>query len=99
MSTKVPPDQQEVRTYVLDIARQAGLRVRPPILVREVTLDDTAGDPATDPLADEHRINLISKDGQVEIRVPRGDPKNPEWRFLTRARVEDAVNLLATRPG
>ncbi|HEX4376052.1 MAG TPA: hypothetical protein VHZ99_02760 [Steroidobacteraceae bacterium] len=99
MSTKVPQDQQEIRTYILDIARQAGLRVRPPILIREVALDDTAADPATDPAAGEHRISLISKDGRVEIRVPYGDSKNPEWRFLTRARVEDAVNTLATRTG
>ena len=99
MSTKVPQDQLEIRTYVLDIARQAGLRVRPPILIREVTLDDTVADPNIDPTAGEHRISLISKDGRTEIRVPHGDPKNPEWRFLTRARVEDAVNVLATRPG
>lgn len=93
MSTKALPDLQEIQVYVLDIARQAGLRARPPILIREVILDGAGSDPD----AGEHLISLGSKGGGIETRIPRGDPKDPEWRFLTRARVEDAVSLLASR--
>ena len=93
MSNQAAQVLQEIRVYVLDIARQAGLRIRPPILIREVTLDGAGAEPGPG----EYLVSLGSKDGSIDIRIPHGDAKNPEWRFLTRARIEDAVQLLASR--
>jgi hypothetical protein len=92
-ATKTQQDYQGMRVFVLDEAVQSGLRVRPPIRIWEVEWDGGAAEPITT----DHVIKISSKNSHVETKIPHGDPKDPEWRFLTRARVEDAVSTLASQ--
>jgi hypothetical protein len=93
MPTKAQQDFQGMRVFVLDEAVQSGLRVRPPIRIWEVQWDGGAAEV----VATDHVIKISSKNSHVETKIPHGDPKDPEWRFLTRARVEDAVSTLASQ--
>jgi hypothetical protein len=93
MTTQGEAEYKAMHVFVLDEATQTGLRVRPPIRIREILWDDGASElKATD-----HAVKISSKDAFIETTIPHGDSKDPEWRFLVRARVNNAVEVLATK--
>jgi hypothetical protein len=93
MATSEQQDYKDMCVFVLDEAVQRGLKVRPPIRIREVQWDGgTAQGVITD-----HLVKIISNNSHVEITIPHGDAKDPQWRFMTRARVENAVTELAAQ--
>jgi hypothetical protein len=93
MPSKEQQDFQGMCVFVLDEAVQSGLRVRPPIRIRDVEWDGGSSEAITS----DHIVKISSKNSHVEAKIPHGDPKDPEWRFLTRARVDDAVTVLASQ--
>jgi hypothetical protein len=93
MTTQAEADCRAMHVFVLDEATQTGLRVRPPIRIREIQWDDGAAEVVTA----EHVIRIRGKDADIETRIPHGDAKDPEWRFMVRARVQNAVEVLATK--
>jgi hypothetical protein len=82
-----------MHVFVLDEATQTGLRVRPPIRIREIEWD---GGSAQAVMAD-HVIKICGKDTDIETTIPHGDARDPGWRFLVRARVQNAVEVLAEK--
>jgi hypothetical protein len=93
MATSEQQDYKDMCVFVLDEAVQRGLKVRPPIRIREVQWDGgTAQAVITD-----HLVKISSNTSHVEITIPHGDAKDPQWRFMTRARVENAVTELAAQ--
>jgi hypothetical protein len=94
MTTKAEEaDYQAMHVFVLDEATQTGLRVRPPIRIREIEWDGGAPEMITT----DHVIKISSKDSDIETTIPHGDAKDREWRFMVRARVQSAVTVLATK--
>lgn len=89
----IPPDHRGMEVFVLDEATQTGLRVRPPIRIRDIQWDDGAPEPITT----DHVVKISSKDTCIETTIPHGDSKDPEWRFMVKARVQSAVQVLATK--
>jgi hypothetical protein len=93
MTTKAQQDYEDMRVFVFDEATQTGLRVKPPIRIREVQWDGGASVMITT----DHVIKIMSKDSHIETTIPHGDSKDPEWRFMVKARVANAVTVLATQ--
>jgi len=91
--TQGEADYRAMHVFVLDEATQTGLRVRPPIRIREIQWDGGA----PEMIATDHLIKISSKDTYIETTIPHGDSKDPEWRFMVRARVQNAVEVLATK--
>jgi len=93
VTTQGEADYRAMHVYVLDEATQTGLRVRPPIRIREIQWD--GGVPEL--IASEHVIKISSKDAHIETTIPHGDSKDPEWRFMVKARVQNAVEVMAAK--
>jgi hypothetical protein len=93
MTTKTEGEYRAMHVFVMDEATQTGLRVRPPIRIREVQWDGGAPEMITT----DHVIKISGKDSDVETTIPHGDARDPEWRFMVRARVQNAVEVLATK--
>ena len=93
MTTQGEADYRAMHVFVLDEATQTGLRVRPPIRIREIEWNEGAAEL----IATDHVIKINSKDTSIETTIPHGDSKDPEWRFMVRARVQNAVEVLATK--
>jgi hypothetical protein len=93
VTIKPENEYRAMHVFVLDEATQTGLRVKPPIRIREVQWDGGAPEMITT----DHTIKISSKDSDVETTIPHGDSKDPEWRFMVRARVQNAVEVLATK--
>jgi hypothetical protein len=93
MVTTEQQGYNDMCVFVLDEAVQRGLRVRPPIRIREVQWDGGTSQLITT----DHLVKISSNNSHIEITIPHGDAKDPQWRFLTRARVENAVTALATQ--
>jgi hypothetical protein len=92
-TTQADADYRAMHVFVLDEATQTGLRVRPPIRIRDIQWD--GGSPQM--TAAEHVIKISGKEFDIETTIPHGDAKDPEWRFMVRARVQNAVEVLATK--
>jgi hypothetical protein len=84
---------EAMHVFVLDEATQTGLRVRPPIRIREIKWDEGESESITT----DHLVKISSKDTFIETTIPHGDSHDPEWRFKVRARVQNAVEVLATK--
>lgn len=93
MSTRAQIDYQAMHVFVLDEATQTGLRVRPPIRIREIEWDGGSDQMTTT----DHVVKISGKECDIETVIPHGDAKDPEWRFMVRARVQNAVEVLATK--
>jgi hypothetical protein len=93
MTTQAEAEVRAMHVFVLDEATQTGLRVRPPIRIRDIQWDGGSSETV---IAD-HVIRISGKDTDIEAIIPHGDAKDPEWRFMVRARVQNAVEVLATK--
>jgi hypothetical protein len=93
MSSQGEADYRAMHVFVLDEATQTGLRVRPPIRIREIQWDGGS----LELITTDHVIKISSKDTCIETTIPHGDSKDPEWRFMVKARVHNAVEVLATK--
>jgi hypothetical protein len=93
MTTQRDAESQGMHVFVLDEATQTGLRVRPPIRIHEIQWDDGVPEPITA----DHVVKISSKDTCIEAIIPHGDSHDPEWRFLVKARIQSAVEVLATK--
>lgn len=93
MATQSETENRGMHVFVLDEATQTGLRVRPPIRISDIQWDEGAPELVTA----DHVIKISSKDTCIETTIPHGDSKDPEWRFMVRARVQNAVEVMATK--
>ena len=93
MTDQAKTNYRAMHVFVLDEATQTGLRVRPPIRIREIQWDGGASEMITT----DHVIKISGKDTDIETTIPHGDAKDPEWRFMVRARVQNAVEVLARK--
>ena len=89
----IDADTKAMHVFVMDEATQTGLRVRPPIRIRDIEWDGGSAETTVT----EHVVKISSKDTDIETIVPHGDAKDPEWRFMVRARVQNAVEVLASK--
>jgi hypothetical protein len=93
MTTQAEADYRAMHVFVLDEATQTGLRVRPPIRIREIQWDGGSAEMVTA----DHVVKISGKDTDIETSIPHGDAHDPEWRFMVRARIQNAVEVLATK--
>ena len=93
MTTQDDADYRAMHVFVFDEATQTGLRVRPPIRIREVQWDGGSQEKITA----DHVIKISGKDTEIETTIPHGNAKDPEWRFMVKARIQNAVEVLATK--
>jgi hypothetical protein len=93
MTTQAESDYKAMHVFVFDEATQTGLRVRPPIRICEVQWDGGSAEMTSA----DHVIRISGKATNIETTIPHGDAKDPEWRFMVRARVQNAVEVLATK--
>jgi hypothetical protein len=93
MTSQAEADYKAMHVFVMDEATQTGLRVRPPIRIREIEWDRGS----TQMTTTDHFVRICGKDTEIETTIPHGDAKDPEWRFMVRARVQNAVEVLASK--